>query len=274
MAQKKVGIILKLVDEAGTEVHFMNLQHPRSRLSAPLSEVVERFLRHFNRRHAEAVYAESLEALSVFGETCALEARLSDLVLGNEDIDITLRPRRPEDLSSSKADDDVLENDDPKVPLEKKEAAFFEIPPPNDVVFEKEAFDTLLREAAADTLIVLFFERWSVPNDDCLKIGPAFRRMADLFWPKALMLRADVDQTKPIVKACGVTSIPAFVFFKNGVAVDKLQGDNEISLNVKVSKWLKPAPSHKTSPKDKWGTGLLSEAKRNSSRGTTSPAAE
>ena len=77
------------------------------------------------------------------------------------------------------------------------------------------------------------------------------------FWPRAVLLRADVDEAKDLVRACSIKEAPAFVFFKGGRPVDRMQGACEMTLNVKICKALKHGAA-KPRP-HKWGEGLLKQ---------------
>ena len=64
----RVSVILRLVDANGQEEHAMNLEHPRSKLDVPLVDLIERFVRHYNRRHETPVVASLLGVSDASGE--------------------------------------------------------------------------------------------------------------------------------------------------------------------------------------------------------------
>jgi len=282
MRREKVSLVLRLVDAGRAEVHAMNVLHTRN--GTPLSDVVERFARHYNRRRVDGAAALDASDVTVFdddGNRVDQASAVADLFQGLQDrVDLTLSSSAslPDDDDDDAAcfpaqHDDATaaaavspqDDDDDDAATEAPEMRAMELPQPSEAVADKASFDTLLTGVGPDVLIVLFFERFDDPAGT--KIAPSFHNMARLFWPKALMLRVDVDTTKDLVLAAGVTSIPTFVFFKNQAAVDKLQGQNEITLNVKLSKWLKPTASSPalgatSSKRDVWGAGLLAEARK------------
>ena len=132
-----------------------------------------------------------------------------------------------------------------------------ELPPANGMVFSKAEFDTLRLSVGADTVLCLFFEKCADDGGGSAKVAPAFKKMAQRFWPKAVLLRCDVDAAKDLVKACGVSTAPSFVWFKAGKPIDKMTGTCEMTLNVKIVKALKHGNRGKR--REKWGEGFLKQ---------------
>jgi len=260
-----VAVVLRLLEGDGGVRYALNLQ---SRPSCPLVEVVERFARHYNRRTEGHALDPADLAVRSAGKRLDQATPIGDLLEGmEEEVDLTLTRAIDDDDD----DDDVEEA--PATTTASSSLSFeeparassealrgIEIPPANELIETKEAFDELLYGVGEEVVLALFFDRISKPAGK--KLAVAYAKMSHLFWPKALLLRVDVDRTKRLVAACGVTSIPTVVFFKNRDAVDKLLGENEITLNVKLSKWLKPSDDPKKKKnKDQWGAGLIAEAK-------------
>ena len=69
-----------------------------------------------------------------------------------------------------------------------------------------------------ELIIVEFFAHWCGP---CSMIAPEFERLATET-PNAVFLRVDVENSKEIVKAYDVTSMPTFVFFRTGLKLEHL----------------------------------------------------
>ena len=219
--------------------------------STTVREVVDRFTRYYNRRHDPVD-----DLVADVDETTAI----ADLLQGHQDrIELKVR-KRTEEEPSLEEEEEVIQED--------TGLRAVEIPQANEVMEDKAVFDALLHGVAPEVVIVLYFDRFAKPAGE--KIAPAFVKMAHMFWPKALLFRVDVDSSRPLVMACGVTSIPTFVFFRSGDAVDLLKGDNEMILNVKLSKWMNYRPPRDGPRKDSWGAGLLAEAPRGNL--TSSPA--
>lgn len=252
----------------------MNMQHPKNKLKVPLMELIERFVRHYNRRLAPnfKLRADGLDASDEAGRllpTVAL-GNLVDAKLESPRLEIMLRRRtsvsaEPAEPTPKPAREQVTA---PPTDEEKRQGAIvlrgYDLPQPDTLVFTKEEFDTLLAGVDAETLLVLFFEKASDDCGRCAQLAPAFRQLARRFWPWAVLLRADVDDNKPLAIACGVRVAPTFVFFKNHVAVDKLVDGNEMMINVKISKWLRGASKTAASRQfrnvksdNAWGSGFL-----------------
>lgn len=252
----------------------MNVQHPKSKLKVPLMELIERFVRHYNRRLAPNVklQAPGLDASDEAGRllpTVAL-GNLVDAKLKSPRLEVMLRRRTAVSSEPAGPTDEPAHEEVIELPTEeeKRQGAVvlrgYDLPQPDSLMFTKEEFDALLAGVDSETLLVLFFEKSSEDTGRCAQLAPAFRQLARRFWPWAVLLRADVDDNKPLALACGVRVAPTFVFFKNHVAVDKLVDGNEMMINVKISKWLKGA-SKSAAPRyfrggksdAAWGSGFL-----------------
>ena len=130
----------------------------------------------------------------------------------------------------------------------------YDLPPPNGMLFSKHEFDQIRIGASPDTVLVIFFEKCAEDGGGSAKIAPQYKKMANQFWPKAVLMRADVDEAKDLALACSVTSAPTFIFFKNAKPVDKCKGTCEMTINVKIVKALKLGVVKR---KHQWGDGLL-----------------
>lgn len=276
-SRSRVTIILRLVDEAGAEEYAMNVQHPKSKLSVPLMEILERFARHFNRRSSgSTVEARALEAQDAHG---ALDPKVPVGNLIDEveaHLEVRLKRGAPlPTLAKAPELEHELPAASPVLPAsdqEKRAGAIvlrgYDLPPPDTLLFTKDEFDDVLAGLDTETLLVIFFEKTRDDSGPCAKLAPAYRRLARHFWPAAVLVRVDVDDNKPTALANGVKTAPTIVFFKNRKKVDKMQGGNELTINVKIVKWLKEGTSRVDPPNrrggsrpmagEAWGSGFLS----------------
>jgi len=59
--------------------------------------------------------------------------------------------------------------------------------------------------------------------------------MAEDF-PNAIFVKVDVDDASDVAEACGISAMPTFQFYKNGVKVDEFSGADEAKLRSTVMK--------------------------------------
>jgi thioredoxin 1 len=77
--------------------------------------------------------------------------------------------------------------------------------------------------AAGKKLVVVdFFATWCGP---CKQIAPAFAELSGQH-KKVVFLKVDVDQCKDLAASYGVSSMPTFLFLRNGKVLSKLAGAN------------------------------------------------
>eukprot|EP00667_Euglena_gracilis_P027653 EG_transcript_34359 len=88
-------------------------------------------------------------------------------------------------------------------------------------------------EVKANQFVAIdFFATWCGP---CQMIAPVFKNLSAEF-PNVKFLKVDADKAGPLAAKFGVSSIPHFVFLKNGQEVDKLIGANKTELKAKLEK--------------------------------------
>lgn len=98
------------------------------------------------------------------------------------------------------------------------------------VVGEDAQFATELADAESKLVVVDFTAEWCGP---CKRIAPFYDEMSTKY-PRAVFLKVDVDQCTETSASHNVTAMPTFVFFKNKVELDKIQGADNAALEAKI----------------------------------------
>lgn len=83
----------------------------------------------------------------------------------------------------------------------------------------EEKFDAAI--ASGQPVLVDFWATWCRP---CQMMGPVVDELADEYAGQAIVAKMDVDQCNAICTRYGITNIPNFKVFKNGVEVGNLVG--------------------------------------------------
>jgi len=96
-------------------------------------------------------------------------------------------------------------------------------------------FDALLAEAAKEgkLLIVDFHAVWCGP---CKMIAPKIVAMEEEMKDACIFVKVDVDEAGEIAERYEIQAMPTFLFFLNGVQVDKMTGANEAKLRETITK--------------------------------------
>lgn len=94
------------------------------------------------------------------------------------------------------------------------------------------SFDSILKDAADKLVVADFFAVWCEP---CRRIAPAFNAFATKY-PNAVFVKVDVDKCQATAGRYGVTSMPTFLFFKNGQQIDKVSGADPNALEATIKK--------------------------------------
>ncbi|KAG6367635.1 hypothetical protein INS49_001828 [Diaporthe citri] len=97
------------------------------------------------------------------------------------------------------------------------------------------------RQILQSTIVVAdFYADWCGP---CKMIAPTFESLATKFSkPKRITFaKINVDNQKDIASQYGVRAMPTFMIFKNGSAIDTIQGANPPALTAAVEKAVKLA---------------------------------
>ena len=82
-------------------------------------------------------------------------------------------------------------------------------------------------------LIVDFYATWCGP---CKAISPRFEQLAKQHEGSTTIIfaKCDVDKANDVAKACTITAMPTFQFFKQGNKVDQVQGADVPQLTTKI----------------------------------------
>lgn len=83
----------------------------------------------------------------------------------------------------------------------------------------KQAFDAAL--ADSPVVVVDFWATWCGP---CRMIAPAIEKLAEEYAQRIVVGKVDVDQVSELAEEYGIMSIPAVIFFKDGVEYTRLIG--------------------------------------------------
>jgi thioredoxin 1 len=94
------------------------------------------------------------------------------------------------------------------------------------VIESVQHFDTLLKAAANETVVIKFTATWCMP---CKKIAPIYKELAEIY--DAHFMEVDVDELSRVGAQFKVTGMPTFCIVANGEStVGKMSGSNEQTL--------------------------------------------
>lgn len=77
-------------------------------------------------------------------------------------------------------------------------------------------------------LLVDFTASWCGP---CKMIGPYFEELAGKF-PGVVFVKVDVDDLDDVAAECGISAMPTFQLYSNGVKVEELTGADKGKLEA------------------------------------------
>jgi thioredoxin 1 len=80
----------------------------------------------------------------------------------------------------------------------------------------------------AKQLLVDFTATWCGP---CKMIGPYFEELAAKF-PDVEFVKVDVDELDDVAAACGISAMPTFQLYSNGVMVKEMCGADKAKLEA------------------------------------------
>ena len=87
-------------------------------------------------------------------------------------------------------------------------------------IVNKEAFKKRVVDGNG-LQIVRFCAEWSGP---CQIMAPIYEEMVPLFKKGALFYKVDVDDSPLLMKEFGITELPTFLFYRQGILVDFITG--------------------------------------------------
>ncbi|KAH8341550.1 hypothetical protein KR059_009872, partial [Drosophila kikkawai] len=80
-----------------------------------------------------------------------------------------------------------------------------------------------LTKAAGKLVVLDFFATWCGP---CKMISPKLAELATQYAENIVVLKVDVDICEDIAMDYNISSMPTFVFIKNGLKVEEFAGAN------------------------------------------------
>lgn len=96
-------------------------------------------------------------------------------------------------------------------------------------VATKEDFDSILQNH--ERVAVDFTATWCGP---CKMIAPKFDKLAEKY-SSIKFIKVDVDENSETAEAYGISAMPTFKFFKNGIEAEReLVGADEAELDEKL----------------------------------------
>lgn len=89
-------------------------------------------------------------------------------------------------------------------------------------IADSDDLSTKLRDAGNNLVVIDFFAKWCGP---CKMISPKIEELAKEY-PDVVFLKVDVDECEEIASEYDISSMPTFVFVKNGSKLDTFSGAN------------------------------------------------
>jgi thioredoxin len=86
--------------------------------------------------------------------------------------------------------------------------------------------------AAKYNVVIDFFATWCGP---CRSISPTVDGIAQRY-ANVIVIKVNIDSFKDVTQRYGVSSMPTFLFFKNGVSVERFSGADQAKLTTTFSR--------------------------------------
>ncbi|KAM8718369.1 hypothetical protein ACLKA7_000182 [Drosophila subpalustris] len=103
------------------------------------------------------------------------------------------------------------------------------------VVQSKEDFEQQLSNAGDKLIVIDFCANWCGP---CKIIAPKLEELAAQYTERAVVLKVNVDDNEEITLEYNITSMPTFVFIKNGEVLEIFVGGNSDKLAKSMEKYV------------------------------------
>lgn len=97
---------------------------------------------------------------------------------------------------------------------------------------DRDEWEALLADAGDRLIVVDFTATWCGP---CQRIAPAYEKLAEAHEDAALFVKIDVDELGDLAAELGVTSMPTFLFLRDGQVIDTLRGADEEGLRAMIA---------------------------------------
>ncbi|XP_075228747.1 thioredoxin-2-like isoform X2 [Lycorma delicatula] len=89
-------------------------------------------------------------------------------------------------------------------------------------VADSDDLKSKLRDAGNNLVVIDFFAKWCGP---CKMISPKIEELAKEY-PDVVFLKVDVDECEDISSEYEISSMPTFIFIKNGNKLESFSGAN------------------------------------------------
>nr|WCD24787.1 Tyr p 40 allergen [Tyrophagus putrescentiae] len=99
-------------------------------------------------------------------------------------------------------------------------------------VQDQDDFKSQLTAAGSKLVVVDFFATWCGP---CKLIAPVLEKISTTD-DKVVILKVDVDENEELTAEYNVSSMPTFIFFKNGQKIESFSGASESKLREMIEK--------------------------------------
>lgn len=103
------------------------------------------------------------------------------------------------------------------------------------VIQDKEDFEQQLSNAGDKLIVIDFCANWCGP---CKIIAPKLEELAAQYTERAVVLKVNVDENEEITLEYNITSMPTFVFIKNGEVLEIFVGGNSDKLAKSMEKYV------------------------------------
>lgn len=86
-------------------------------------------------------------------------------------------------------------------------------------------------QAGGKLVVIDFYADWCGP---CKMIAPKLEEISGSMSEKVVVLKVNVDDCEEVAQTYNISSMPTFVFVKNGAEVQRFSGANENNLRTTI----------------------------------------